>query len=176
MRALSDGFEDRSCRIRPFVGKVKPKGAMDGFLKLSKADSEEKISEQWRSLQRQFSLPTCVLIFHLTNHYALVYALREWADPETGKPAASQAAFQPASATHCRRHRHRGLVLRQRPRRRCPHRLPGHVDTRTVGEVCRQILTTRRGQRPTVWIDWTEVRSTIIKWTGYKLLAVERTL
>ena len=29
---------------------------------------------------------------------------------------------------------------------------------------------------PQVWIDWSEVRSTILGWTGYKLLAVERTL
>ena len=28
MRALSDTFEEQSCRIRPFVGKVKPKSAM----------------------------------------------------------------------------------------------------------------------------------------------------
>lgn len=84
VRALSDGFEDRSCRMRAFVGKVKPKGAMDGFVKVSKADSDEKIAEQWRSVQRQFSLPSSILIFHLTNHYALVYALREWVDPESG--------------------------------------------------------------------------------------------
>ena len=84
MRALSDDFEDRSCRIRAFVGKVKPKGAMDAFIKVSNADSDEKVAEQWRSVQRQFSLPSCILIFHLTNHYALVYALREWVDPESG--------------------------------------------------------------------------------------------
>ena len=72
-----------------------------GFVKLSKGDSEEAVGEQWRSLQGQFGLPNVVLIYHLTNHYALVYALREWVEPGSG-------------------------------------------------ELVRQVLTTRRGQRPTV--------------------------
>ena len=50
----------------------------------------------------------CALILHLTNHYALIYALREWADDK--------------------------------------------------GTLTRQLLTTRRGQRPTQWIDWAEIR------------------
>ena len=66
-----------------------------------------------------------MLIFHLTNHYAIVFALREWVEPG--------------------------------------------------GALVRQLLTARRGQRPTVWIDWSEVRETILKWDGYKLLSVERT-
>ena len=70
-------------------------------MKLSKGDSEEAVGEQWRSLQGQFGLPNVVLIYHLTNHYALVYALREWVEPGSG-------------------------------------------------ELVRQVLTTRRGQRPTV--------------------------
>ena len=70
-------------------------------MKLSKGDSEEAVAEQWRSLQGQFGLPNVVLIYHLTNHYALVYALREWVEPGSG-------------------------------------------------ELVRQVLTTRRGQRPTV--------------------------
>ena len=72
-----------------------------GFVKLSKGDSEEAVGEQWRSLQGQFGRPNVVLIYHLTNHYALVYALREWVEPGSG-------------------------------------------------ELVRQVLTTRRGQRPTV--------------------------
>ena len=76
-------------------------GVQPGFVKLSKGDSEEAVAEQWRSVQGQFGRPNVVLIYHLTNHYALVYALREWVEPESG-------------------------------------------------EVVRQVLTTRRGQRPTV--------------------------
>ena len=76
-------------------------GVQPGFVKLSKGDSEEAVGEQWRSLQGQFGLPNVVLIYHLTNHYALVYALREWVEPGSG-------------------------------------------------ELVRQVLTTRRGQRPTV--------------------------
>jgi len=54
-------------------------------VKLSKGDSEEAVAEQWRSLQGQFGLPNVVLIYHLTNHYALVYALREWVEPGSGE-------------------------------------------------------------------------------------------
>lgn len=54
-----------------------------------------------------------VLLFHLTNHYALVFAWREWQDEE-------------------------------------PMRLR------------RQILTARKGQRPSAWIDFEEVRKILL--------------
>jgi hypothetical protein len=62
-----------------------------------------------------------VLIFHLTNHYAIIYALRE-------------------------------------------------VDGR------REILTARKGQRPSAWLCWDEARRILLQWAGYKILCVEREL
>ena len=38
--------------------------------------------------------------------------------------------------------------------------------------VTRQILTARKGQRPTVWIDFKEVRETILNWEGYKIISI----
>jgi hypothetical protein len=45
-----------------------------------------------------------------------------------------------------------------------------------TGEVCavRQILTAKRGQRPQVWMDWTEARNIMLGWTGYRMMAVEK--
>jgi hypothetical protein len=127
MRSVSDTHDPDGpgCRIRLFMGKTKPKGAMPGYIKLSKADDEAAVEAQWRALQDRFSQPRTMLIYHLTNHYALVFALRSWVEPATS-------------------------------------------------EVRRQLLTTRRGQRPSVWIEWDEVRATILKWVGYKLLVVQR--
>ena len=39
--------------------------------------------------------------------------------------------------------------------------------------VKRRFFVTAR--RPSVWIDWAEARSTMLKWNGYKMLLLERT-
>ena len=87
-------------------------------------DKASTIGKQWIQFREAFGRQDAALLFHLTNHYALIYAVREW--------------------------------------------------TNTDGTAVRQILTTRRGQRPTVWMDWAEVRDIVIKWAGYKVIIVER--
>jgi hypothetical protein len=82
---------------------------------LSIRDTEDIIQQQWDRLKSDFSHPDTVLLFHLKNHYALIFAVREWV-----------------------------------------------IENQTV----RQILTARKGQRPTVWIDFLEARDTMIGWEG----------
>ena len=98
------------------------KRGQSGIHKIGKDDSEEAVTAQWEILRADFSSGQSVLLFHLTNHYALIYAMREWIEPG-------------------------GLVVRQ-------------------------ILTARRGQRPTVWMDWTEARQIVTKWAGYNILRI----
>ena len=38
----------------------------------------------------------------------------------------------------------------------------------------RQLLTSRRGQRPSAWVDWREARETMLGWDGYKMMLVEK--
>lgn len=81
-------------------------------------------------LKNAFSKPQSVLLFHLTNHYALVYAWREWQEDLADE----------------------GIRTR------------------------RQILTARKGQRPTAWLDLEEVRQIILGWSGYHILQIQRVL
>eukprot|EP00438_Fugacium_kawagutii_P024316 Skav231061 [mRNA] locus=scaffold768:63107:65394:+ [translate_table: standard] len=88
------------------------KGGAKGVLApVAKSDAETDIHRQWCCLKNTFSMPNTVLLFHLTNHYALVFAWREWQEEEEDR-----------------------VYLH------------------------RQILTSRRGQRPSAWIDFHEVR------------------
>ena len=46
--------------------------------KVNPGDSEEEIRRQWKELWAAYVNPNVALIMHLKNHYALIYALREW--------------------------------------------------------------------------------------------------
>jgi hypothetical protein len=111
-------------QARLFLGKKKlAKSKID--VAVSRKDDDAAIQSQWDSLRSTFSHSDTVLLFHLKNHYALVFALREWTDAATGI-------------------------------------------------VTRQMLTARKGQRPTAWLDFQEVREQVLGWDGYKLMAVTR--
>ena len=104
-----------------FMGKRRNKSQKLDVALLS-SDSEDTVRSQWDSLRSAFNNPNVVLLFHLKNHYALIFAIRDY-------------------------------VTRD-------------------GAVVRQLLTARRGQRPTVWIDFSEARDTMIQWEGYKIMAI----
>ena len=41
-----------------------------------------------------------------------------------------------------------------------------------IGVLVRQILTARKGQRPSSWLDFAEVRDVMLGWDGYKIMCV----
>lgn len=76
-----------------------------------------------------------VLIFHLTNHYALVFAMREWVEAQSDT-CENNFSCKPT--------------------------------------IVRQILTARKGQKPKAWINFEEVREILLRWSGYRIIAVEK--
>ncbi|KAG9413023.1 hypothetical protein AC1031_016044 [Aphanomyces cochlioides] len=99
-----------------FMGKKAP-GCQ---VAISTTDSPMTQTQAWKELRSKFTDDRTALIVHLKNHYALIFALREWKDNS---------------------------------------------------KWTRQVLTARRGQRPTTWIDWDELRTTMLSWSGYKILS-----
>lgn len=121
--SLSDSFS-----IRLFMGKKKTaKSKID--VALAKKDNEDAIRSQWDALRSAFCSPNQVLLFHLKNHYALIFAVREWT---------------------------------------------AAVGDNSAPVIVRQLLTARKGQRPTAWINFEEARETMLGWEGYKILALQK--
>eukprot|EP01031_Cornospumella_fuschlensis_P029526 gene29526-35634_t len=93
-----------SIQVRLFMGKkmaARKKGAGKASstgnaqgggveVPLSLKDSNEDIRAQWDALRSAFCCPHTVLLFHLTNHYALVFALREWQEAGEGGKSVRQ--------------------------------------------------------------------------------------
>merc|ERR1711865_137699 len=98
------------------------KGTSQCQIELQANDSESDRAAQFARLRTLLLEPRTAIIFHLSNHYALIYGVREWRGPD--------------------------------------------------GVVVQQVLTARKGQRPTAWIDFEEVREIMLNSNTYKMIAV----
>ena len=69
----------------------------------------------------------------------------------------------------------RGLLLHQKGHYSLIFAMRDWVETdEATGQPrrVRQLLTCRKGQRPTLWIDWTETHSYITGWSGYAIMEI----
>lgn len=153
--SLGTGIESRL-----FMGKkLTSKQKVD--FPLSRKDSADSVQSQWDGLRSALSRPDTALIFHLTNHFAVIFALREWVkspkpiDATTDNTTTSCAAANSSASASINY---------------------GGVNDDPIPVLVRQIFTARRGQRPSAWIDFEEVREIMLGWGGYKIIAVKRNL
>jgi len=167
------------------------------YVGLSRDDRAGAVAAQWSALRSAFGRRDACLVFHLKNHYALVYALREWVEDivdEAEKGQEEEGKQEPAAAMSASTDDVESKSDVQESSAGCaeakmaveevgssngatlppgaPISPPAPPPRR--GRVVRQLLTSRRGQRPSAWVDFDEARETMLGWGGYKLLLVER--
>jgi hypothetical protein len=116
---------------------------------------EMELERTWQLLKLEHSHPNAVLLSHHKNHYALIYAVRDWVekvpikDNETEEESSDKMNDEETTKTAMNKNVQKFRKMR-----------------------VRQVLTARRGQRPSAWIDWEELRGAYLKWAGYKLMNV----
>jgi hypothetical protein len=192
---------------------------LSNFLFINNANSNLNLFNR-----SNFSRPDTVLLFHLKNHYALIFALREWiveVSPETFTEPSFGLSFSASvkAANSISNNASKTNVVENEPHQvptegLFPHiNKPNSPSNTTINElnieikvnnidksdtvvlpnppednskptnirppngtkqIVRQILTARRGQRPQIWMDFTEAREVMIGWEGYKIMALTK--
>ena len=116
---------------------------------------EMELERTWQLLKLEHSHPNAVLLSHHKNHYALIYAVRDWVEKV---PIENNEMEEESS---------------EKVNDGATTEMATNVNVQAFRKVrVRQVLTARRGQRPSAWIDWEELRGAYLKWAGYKLMTV----
>ena len=117
----------------------------------------------------------------MKNHYALIFAVREWVciDDETDTCTDNIAGHANVNINENQNQNvnkneiidkgdYEGKIQEKELKKEL------RKESKKELKMCvkRQILTARKGQRPTVWIDFNEVRETILNWEGYKIISI----
>ena len=116
-------------------------------INLDANDSLEKQEEQWRSLVSEFARSDTALLMHMTNHYCMIYATREWAEPAAPEAGGTIGTSEANGAL-----------------------AEARVGT---SKRVRQVLSAKPGQRPSRWLEWEDLRKQMLGWAGYKVLALK---
>lgn len=124
------------------------------------------------ALRSEFLREDTAFVYHLKNHYALLFAMREWVEriEDTGADEVADAADgAEGAATSADADAAVADSGGPAPIIGLGPRVQGNL------RIVRQVLTTRRGQRPSAWVDFEEMRAHFMKWAGHKLVAIKRT-
>ena len=129
-------------RCRALV-QLRVKGAPPPQIPVRRGDDAAAVEAAWAALKVAFEKPHTSLLLHQKNHYSLIFALREWTEEDAPPPVAAEAEAAGDDD-----------AAAAPPRR------------------VRQLLTARKGQRPSAWVDWAETHKYIAGWSGYAILAI----
>ena len=164
--SLSD--ENGNFKANYFMGRG-AKGKVQ--CRLSPSDtSEAELERTFQMLKLEHSHPNAVLLSHHKNHYALIYAVRDWVEKIPIEKEEENEESENRFVTE-------GKNIENEEDADASESENG-ITTKKIQiqkyrkKRVRQVLTARRGQRPSVWMDWEELRGVYLKWSGYKLMSI----
>ena len=112
------------------------------YITVSRKDenNESILNKQWDQFRSEFLKPDHVLIYHLKNHYALIFAIREWYTGDVSSETKTDVENTTDSGSI--------TTTTTTTEEQVPETSPRNMSPRSnKREHVRQILTARRGQR-----------------------------